>query len=241
MKPPVKRLALPLVLLAAGPALAEPRISTRPEPQLLVTVSLDVETQWHLDRSYRLLGTDRTPTHSGLSASLQAGRLAGGRLELGAGFHGNTSTGPFAGQNEAQLEERTPSLSALLRWSPYRWLEPHLRVAADLTRAKLRLAMSNSATTLEDTAWSPGGSAGVGLRLRTGTLSTALNGGRLGIAGAVIIEGGFHLGLPYAFDVSSPKPSDEKLANDRIPAGSTPLGDLGRAQPYLRLSFALLI
>jgi hypothetical protein len=237
----MKCLALTLVLLAAAPALAEPGVSTRPELLLPVTVSLDVETQWHLDDSYRLFGTDRTPTHSGLSASLQAGRLAGGRLELGAGLHGNTSTAAFAGQNEAQLEERTPSLTALLRWSPYRWLEPHLRVAADLTRARLRLTVSNSATTLEDTVWSPGASAGAGLRLRTGTMTTALNGGRFGIAGALIIEGGFHLGVPYTFSASAPRPGDEKLANDRIPAASTPLGNLGRAQPYLRLSFALLI
>jgi hypothetical protein len=234
-------LIVTLVMLAGGPALAEPQVSARPEPRLRVTVSLDVETQWHLDQSYRLFGTDRTATQSGISASLQVGRLAGGMLELGAGFHGRSSTAAFEGQNEAKLDEGTPSLSALLRWAPYRWLEPHLRVAGDLTRAKLRLATSNSATALEDTVWSPGGSAGLGLRLRTGTLMTALNGGKLGLAGALIIEGGFHLGVPYSFAVSPPAPSDQKLANDRIPAGRTPLGDLGRAQPYLRLSFALLI
>jgi hypothetical protein len=242
MRAPRKRLALTLVMLAAGPALAEPQVSARPEPPSRLTASLDVETQWHLDQSYRLFGTDRTATQSGVSASLVAGHLAGGLLELGAGFHGHTSAAPFnAGQNQAHLEEYTPSLSALLRWAPYRWLEPHLRLAADLTRAQLRLTVSNSATVLEDTVWSPGGSAGVGLRLRTGRLATALNGGRMGIAGALIIEGGFHLGVPYSFSVSPPTPSDEKLANDGIPAGSTPLGDLGRAQPYLRLSFALLI
>ena len=233
-------LVLTLPLLAAGPALAEPQLSTRPELRLPLTLSIDTETQWRVDDNYRLFGTDRSTNPGGISASLQVGRLAGGTLELGAGYHGNTSTGTFAAQNQAQLEERTPSVSALLRWPLHRWLEPHLRLAADITHAKLGLTLGTG-TLLEDAVWSPGGSAGAGLRLRTGALSTSLNGGKLGIAGAFIIEGGFHVGAPYSFDVSSPKPANEKLANDRIPAGSTPLGSLGRAQPYLRLSFALLI
>jgi hypothetical protein len=231
---------LPLTWLAAAPALAQPAVATQPSSQLPYTLSIDAETQWHLDRNYRLFGADRADSVGGFSASVQLSRLAGGTLELGAGYHYNTSRGTWAAANEASLDEYTPSLSALLRWAPYRWLEPHVRVAAEITRANLTLTMSNGRY-LEDSVWAPAGSAGLGLRLRTGVLTTGLRNGTLGVAGALIIEGGFRMGVPYTFDVSSPAPADRKLADDRIPTSSTSVGTLERSQPYLRLSFALLI
>jgi hypothetical protein len=232
-------LALTLSLLAAAPALAQPTVATKVEPKVPITFSIDAETRWRLDRGYRVLGTDRADSVGGVSLSVQVRRLAGGMLEVGAGYHTNTSSGTWAGENLIKLEERTPSLSALLRWSPRRWLEPHVRLAADVTQAKLRLTLP--ARALEDELWSPGGSAGAGLRLRTPALTTGLAGGKLGIAAALIIEGGFRVGAPLSFDVAPPAPADQKVADDLTPASRTSLGDLGRAQPYLRLSFALLI
>lgn len=240
MKRPMKILALSLLTFTAAPALAQSAVATETAPRLPYTVSADAETQWHLDRSYRLFGTSRSDSVGGISASVQVGRLAGGTLEVGAGYHSNNTNGVWAGQNEARLEEKTPSLSALLRWSPHRWLEPHVRLSADITRAQLRLTLGNGRI-LEDQQWAPAGSAGAGLRLRTGTLTTGLGGGKLGVAGAIIIEGGFRVGAPYSFDVATPAPADEKVAGDRIPAASTQVGNLERMQPYLRLSFALLI
>jgi len=234
------QIALALSLLASTPALAQTTVADQPAPRLPFTFSIDAETQWHLDRSYRIFGTDRADSVGGVSASMQLRRVAGGMLELGAGYHSNTSRGVFAAENEAKLEEKTPSLSALLRWAPYRWLEPHLRVAAEVTNAQLHLTMNNGRS-MQDEVWSPAGSAGLGLRLRTGTLTTGLQGGKLGLAGALIVEGGFRLGAPFTFDVAPPAPGDKKLADDRIPAASTPVGTLDRAQPYLRISFALLI
>jgi len=58
------------------------------------------------------------------------------------------------------------------------------------------------------------------------------------VAGAA--EGGFIAGAPMAFSLHAPKPSDAQEAKDRIPTGSVDVGKLGRTQPYLRLSIALL-
>jgi hypothetical protein len=238
----MKRLALALSLFAATPALAEPVVATQAPPlRLPLTISLDADTQWHLDRSYRLFGTGRTDTAGGVSATLQVRRVAGAMLEVGAGLHGRESgRAVWGGVNQAELSELTPSLSALLRWPMHRWVEPHVRLTADVTHASLDLTMGNGLK-LGDDVWVAGGSAGAGLRLRTSALSTGLAGGKLGIAFALAVEGGFHVGAPYSFNVAPPKPADDKIANDRIPATATSIGNFGRSQPYLRLSLSLLI
>lgn len=229
------------MLLFATPALAQPTVSApAPEPKLPLTLSVDSHLQWHQDRSYRLFGTDRTGAAGGLSAALEVRRLGRGILDLGAGLHGGGGSSRGGEIGETDLSLLTPSLSATLRWPVGRWLQPQVRVAADLTWARLRLTMGEGSV-LEDRAWSPGASAGAGLRLQTPTMSTGLRGGTWGLAVALIVEGGMHVGAPLSFQVARPKPADEKVAADRIPAASVPVGDLGRVEPYLRISLALAI
>jgi hypothetical protein len=242
----MKRSVLTVVALAAvifawaAPASAQPTVQAQPEaPRLPLTFSVDMHRQWHLDRGYRLFSGDRSNGDGGVSVLYDVRRLGSGTLSLGAGLHGNDLTGTVASAHEADLGLLTASLSALLRFSPYRWLEPHVRLAGDLTRGDFGFTTSEGIK-FSDHALSPGASLGAGLRLRTGTITTALGKG-LGLAGALIVEGGFHYGAPLSFDLSPPRPSDEKVASDRIPSSPVSIGSLGTSQPYLRISFALLL
>jgi hypothetical protein len=236
----MKRLVL-VLLLASGAARATENVVAQPAPRLPLQLSLDVDTAWHLDSSYRLFSADRSDASGGVSVALDVHRLARGTLAVGAGLHGGSDDASlYQGDLQATLDVSTPSLFATLRWPVRRWLQPHVRLAVDGTWGKLVITPGDG-NALVGHAFSPGGSAGAGFSLRTGTLTTALRGGTLGLAGAFIVEGGFHLGAPLNFDLTRQRPADDKLANDRLPAGSTGVGDLGRSQPYLRLSFALLI
>jgi hypothetical protein len=238
---PMRALMVPLLSLLAAPVLAQPTVTAEPAPaHVPLTLSLDAHRAWHLDRSYRLFGTRRSDVEGGLSAALEVRRLGRGRLDLGAGVQWGSETGRWEQVNEARREQVTPSLAAVVRWPVHRWFEPHVRLAGDLTRARLRLTVSDGGV-LEDRVWAPGASAGAGFRLRTGVITTALRGGTLGFAGALIVEGGYHLGAPLSFELGRQAPADKKVAADRIPAPGVPVGNLGRAEPYLRISFALLI
>lgn len=230
-----------LLLLMATPALAQTTVSApAPEPKLPLTLSLDSQVQWHQDRSYRVLGTERASSDGGVTAALEVHRFGRGILDLGAGLRGGSDSSSSVAIGEADLMQLTPSLSAALRWRVRSWLQPQVRLAADLTWARLRLTTSDGGV-LEDRAWSPGASAGAGLRLQTPTITTGPNGTGLGLALALIVEGGMHVGAPLSFAVERPKPADSKLAADRIPAASVPVGDLGRVEPYLRISLALAL
>jgi hypothetical protein len=234
----MRTLTIALLSLLATPALAQTVVERPAEPRLPLTLGIDVQTQWHVDRSYRLFGTSRADAGAGLSAALQVAQLGRGRLDLGAGVQWSSETATWEQNNDARRSQVTPSLAAVLRWRVHRWFEPHLRVACDATRATLRLTTGDGVR-YEDAVWVPGASAGAGFRLRTSPITMAL-GGRA-FAGALIVEGGFHVGPPLSFDLQREAPADKKLAADRIPAAATSVGDLGRTEPYLRISFALLI
>jgi hypothetical protein len=235
----MKRLVLVLLMTSATARVAEVA-ATPASDHVPLLLSLDAETVWHLDPSYRLFSSDRSDTGGGASFRYDVRRLLRGTLAIGAGLHGSSnSTRVLEGQN-AELSIFTPSLSAVMHWPVHRWLEPELRVAVDASWTKMSLSTIDGAS-LSGRAFSPGASAGAGLILRTSSLATALRGGTLGLAGAFIIEGGFHVGTPLDFDLARSRPADDKLANDQLPTGSTAIGTLGRSQPYLRLSFALLI
>ena len=237
----MRALTVALILLVAAPALAQTETVSRPaELRVPLTLSIDTERQWHLDDSYRLFGTRRSELGGGLSAALEVKRFGRGRLDLGAGVQWSGDSATWEQDNDAHRELMTPSVGATLRWAAHRWFEPHLRVAGDLTRAMLRVQMADGAG-YEDKHWVPGASAGAGFRLRTKAIATALGGGKFGFAGAFIVEGGFHVGPPLSFELHRQAPADEKLAADQIPAASISVGGLGRTEPYLRISFALLL
>jgi hypothetical protein len=203
-----------------------------------VTASLDLETSWRLDQGYRLLSSSRTASKAGVSLSYDVTRATGApRLALGLGYQGESSNGNWVNGRGIGLDVASGSLSAALRWPILAWLEPQLRVAADLTRAHLSIESRESA--LVDSAWSAGASAGAGVRLRTGTARIVSMPGNGLFALAGIIEGGFHVGQPLSFAAGRQAPP-ATTPDDRISAAPVMLGSLGRSYPYLRLSVALV-
>jgi hypothetical protein len=231
-------LASCLALLLGAPTIARAAevVVAQPAPRRTpLALSLDIDTQWRRDPSYRLFSGERGDTNGGLSATWDLRRLARGTLVVGAGWSGGSNHSTPTGAQHATLSVSSPSLSAALRWSPSRWLEPHVRLALDLSHGQLGLT-AGEGSAYQGSAWSPGAALGAGLRLRTG--AQPLGRGTLGIGVALGIEGGFHLGMPMKFDVTRQRPAGQA---DLIPAQATPVGDLGRSHPYLRVSLTLLI
>jgi hypothetical protein len=236
--------ALLAAALAPAPAHAsEAAVTTAPagggRPPF--ALSFDVQTDWRLDSSYRLFSRERAAASTGLTAAREVARVAGGHLAVGLGWvHEGDLAGWGGGSHQAALDVDSLALSGTLRWPVRRWFEPHVRVAADAAWAKLEVATSDGSK-LDDRAWSPGGSAGAGFRLQTHVMRTALRGGRLGLAAALAVEGGFHVGSPLSFALSRTRPAGDQQASDQIPGGAISVGSFGRSQPYLRLSFTLLL
>jgi hypothetical protein len=218
------------LLLALTPA---PELAAGAPPALPVAVSLDLETIWRLDGGYRVFSDRRAASRGGASLSYDVTRGPGPRLALALGYHGESETGSFAGLGEAGLTVGSGSLSALLRWPLSSWLEPHLRLAADLSRANLTIDAGSMS--MADADWSAGASAGAGVRLRSGTTRIWSMPGNGLFALALIVEGGFHVGQPLSLELRRQNPS-----SDRITPATTPVGQLGRSHPYLRLSLALV-
>lgn len=246
-------LAAAAAAVAAAPAWAQPpAVADATDPRRVpLSLSLDAHVPFHLDDDYRLFSRDRGDGGGGVSAVLDVVRMGRGVLAAGIGVHGDSNRADWGGdapstdgfttrQQEAHLQLTTLSATALLRWPVRWWLEPHVRLAVDSTWSKLTVTM-NQGSALDDKAWSPGASAGAGLRIRSAAMTTSLRGGRLGLAAALMIEGGFHLGSPLSFSLTPTRPADDKLAGDQIPGPAVPVGDLGRSHPYLRISLALLI
>jgi hypothetical protein len=231
-------------LLAVEPP-PPPLVAALPPAPLPLTVSLDLETAWRLDRNYQLFSSSRDASRGGITVSYDVTRPPyGPRLALGLGFHGESSDGTWtapgtAGSGTAGLEVQTGSLSGILRWPLRSWLEPHLRAAADLSHGGLHVRVGSDA--LQGSAWSVGASAGAGFRLRTTPVRLlALPGDGL-FAFAGVIEGGFHVGQPLSFALARDTPAvSVDGSDDRLPPAATPAGSLGRSYPYLRLSAAML-
>jgi hypothetical protein len=231
---------LPLLsVLAAAPALAQPTVEAGPTaPRVPFTFSLDSQVQWHLDRSYRLFGTDRSDVDVGLTAAVE---VDGWPRAPGRGDR-HPRQQPhrrLRGDQRGQARAGHPSAVGAMRWPVGRWFEPQVRVAADLTWAKLRLTTTARAGA-EDRVWSPAAAPARVPAAHTGHHHRAAR-GVAGAGGGVDRRGRPARGRAAVVRRGATGAADEKLANDRIPAASVPVGDLGRVEPYLRISLALSI
>src|SRR4051794_39103321 len=110
-----------------------------------LTLSLDLQTQWRLDPSYRLFSATRDAGSTGLSLSYDVWRRGRSVLAIGLGYQGDSATAVaggggdvfdetnFAPSNRASLDTQTVGLSVLARWSVRSWLEPLVRASVDGT------------------------------------------------------------------------------------------------------------
>jgi hypothetical protein len=251
--------ALALTLTLASPAArAAEGVVAAPTPEPTpISLGFDILTHWRLDRGHQLFSDSRSAGAVGLTVSYDVAAFAGGTFALAAGWqHENDSRrwasltpdktvagapAPNAGvvQGErSELNLDTLAVSAIFRWSVQPWLEPLVRLAADATWGKATLQFPGPVT-FDGHAFSPGASAGAGLRLRTSTTRIGLPGHPL-VAAAATVEGGFHLGSPLTFDLRPPPPRNEKEAADQIPIAGAHIGSLGQSEPYLRVTLAIV-
>ncbi len=228
--------AVAAVLGAGAPAwAADAGAGPARESKVPLSVALDIDTIWRLDDAYQSFASQRSGTDVGVTASYDVIRLfPRAVLALGLGWH-TESLARGLPSGESAVDIRTLSLSGVLRWSLWSWLEPHARLALGSAWGTARLNINEP---LEGSAWSPQASAGAGFRLRSKAVIRLARGFGLGFSAGA--EGGFTVGGPMRLRLSRPEPDDEKLAKDRLAAAALDIGRLGRAHPYLRVSLAML-
>lgn len=251
-------------VVTAGRAHAQPAIATTPPaapapaaPPL--QVALDMDSVWRLDSSYRLLSTSRTATAVGVSLAYDVARLGGGgTLAATAGWQsesagGDPGRGGVPGDDgpspatagtsgaveRASFQASVVTAGVVARWRLTRWLEPLARVTAGGAWGKLDMGLSDGTRWIGH-AFSPQVAAGAGLRVHTAPSRLGALPGQPQIAAAAAVEGGFIAGAPMSFALAPPAPAQPTAAGPALATGTADVGRLGRAQPYLRVTFALL-
>jgi hypothetical protein len=241
---------------ATAPASAAPTTSIvddAPPPAVPLWLAIDFDTLWRRDSGYALFSSSHTDSAVGLSLGYDLARLGSrGTLAVVAGWQSESTetnryvAGPqsaagatFAAVQDASFHADIFSLGAVARWRLLSWLEPHARVALGAASGSMSLTLSDG-TSFSGHAWSPQVSAGAGFRLRSSAMRLQGLPSKPAFAVAATAEGGLIVGAPMAFSLHAPTPADADEAKDRIPTGAIDVGNLGRTQPYLRLSIALL-
>lgn len=199
------------------------------------SASLEIGPAWHVDVSHQVFRAGTTaPPVGGLAFGRDLVHL-GPRLTLGAevGWRTENSTGRIRDAFGTQLVTQQLQLAVALRFELTSWFTPYARVAGGASHLDATLTEENGAS-LTSTAWTPYGSAGAGVLLTSGRWFESL--GLRTLRVAVAVEGGYQLAMPSALTASTPAPSDERAAADRISTRSVSLGTLDPSAAYLRFA-----
>lgn len=196
--------------------------------------SLVMGARYHLDGSRDAFSSESV----GFASGLILGRVLtapGSRVELAAelGFEGESNKGELHQAWTTRVTSLAPSAGLSLRVRTVSWLLPYLRVHAGATWHDVSLDSQDGSGTLDGSAWGFQGSAGLGLMFQTGTF--AREGAFRALRFAFTIEGGAVYAMPVTLEVAPRAPSDEQLANDRLPVQRVRLGELDTSASYVRV------
>ncbi|MBI5516119.1 MAG: hypothetical protein HY909_20210 [Deltaproteobacteria bacterium] len=223
-------LALASMVFSALPAHADARREARWH------LRVGADTDWQLDR-----GHDALTRNGGAwaSAYLALGRTLatfGERWSLAGEvfYRGSGRQAVLYQALDTRFASNALGVGAQLRYALAPWLQPYggLQVAA--LRTDLTVTDRGTMESLESGAWSPLAMVSVGALLQTPPLARGSR-VRLGLT----VEAVFRLGLPVGYDLRPETPSDETLANDRLPVQAVALGDLAPVGPTLRVAGVL--
>lgn len=227
-------------MIATAPAAAQDGASTEvrglaSDASSRVSVSVDFDTRWRLDDGYRIFDLSRTEAAPGLSAGydlLRVGRRFTFAAAVGWQREAASNAVTSAGRANADFPTHVTFVAddfyaaGIGRFALRSWLDATARVGGGATRA--RLALETADGTFADRTWGAFASAGAGVRVHTSTLGVgALPAMRFGLA--LAIEGGFVAGAPLSFSLADD-------GADKLASAPIPVGDLARAQPYLRVA-----
>jgi hypothetical protein len=234
---------------AAAAAQAAPAL-----PAVPFTVGADLVSFYGRSDPMKLFSASAARATAGVSASYDLFH-PGARttVAVGAGWFGDHTDNSWGNTNRAALDVDTFYASAVARYGVLPWLEPMVRLTAGGAwgRANLGLGQGNQPFFEDDgggsTNWSLTSdrraasftaSAGAGLRLRSNPFRPS-NTKMPFFALSATIEGGYAVATAMSFTLTTPRPSDDKIADDRIPGTAIALGSVDRSRPYFRVGLGL--
>jgi hypothetical protein len=197
-------------------------------------LGLSVEAPWYTDPGYDVFAEDDVARRPGVwlgydIVSLRTDTIAA--LELGWGTESEEETG-ISNAVETSLESHAFHGGVQVRWVPFDFLQPHVRLAGGVSVVHAELATHSPAQTFEDDGILPFGSAGLGVMLRTPTRLFEDRKGQLAsLSFGLLVEGGYTLSAPLSLKLDGRGPRDRDIA-----LAEADLGELDRSGPYLRFS-----
>ncbi len=230
-----------LVLAAAlslGPALARADDESLPPPRASrVRIMAEMGHRWHLDTAHRAFDNDAGGFTPGVLTWIDLNN-PDGRFVLAAelSFNATGAQGDLRGSYDTRFSTLAGQAGLIARWQPREWIAPYLRVAGGLGYHTWRLEPQSTGQSLGNEAWSPVGTAGLGVLFQTPRIfrRAGWRGGRLLLG----VEGGMFFASPVDVTVGPP-PGDADP--ELLTVQSNSLGPVNASAPYFRVTFGLAL
>lgn len=217
----------------APAAQPEPAAVRHGDAGAAIAVGLSIELPWHTEHNFDLFSSNDIGERFGLWATydvLSLGERA--FVAAGAGFDVESieSKNLLGGALDTTLTATVLYGTAVARYVPTDWIQPHVRLSAGAQLVRSELAFGDVA--FRNNGDLPFGSLGAGFTLRSPTrLFESSRGELASLSVGVMIEGGYTLAQPLEMKVDGSGPDDRDIA-----LIESDLGELDRSGPFMRIS-----
>jgi len=199
----------------------------------VIAVGLSMELPWHTESAFDLFSENDVGQRYGLWATYDVLALGESAfVAAGAGFDVEQMEVEdlFASSLDTELSAVVLYGTAVLRYVPVDWLQPHARLSLGGQFVRSRLAFGDN--TYQNDGDLPFGSLGAGFTLRTPTrLFESRRGDMAALSFGIMIEGGYALVSTLEMKVDGRGPDDRDIT-----LIESDLEDLDRSGPFMRMS-----
>jgi hypothetical protein len=226
---------------ATGDPSAAP-VASAPAPQpearhgdagAAIAVAASIELPWNTDPGYDAFAEDDVAPRFGVWATYDLLALREDIfVAAGAGidFESAQENGLLGGQLDTELDAIAVYGTAVARYVPVSWLQPHVRLSGGAQRVNVQLDVAFER--FKDAATLPFGTLGAGLTLRSPTrLFESRRGTFAALSFGVMVEGGYALVAPLSVTLDGDGPAETDIA-----LAEAELGELERSGPFMRVS-----
>ncbi len=198
-----------------------------------IAVAVSLETPWNHDIGFDLFSDDDVSTRFGLWATYDLLAIHDDVfVAAGAGvdFESLDENDLLSGQLNTDLDAVIGYATAVVRYVPVAWLQPHVRLSGGAERVIVKLDFAGERFRDEGTL--PFASLGAGITLRSPTrMFESRRGTFAALSFGLMIEGGYALVSPLQVTLDGEGPAERDIALEE-----SELGELERSGPFMRVS-----
>lgn len=198
-----------------------------------IAVAVSLETPWNHDIGFDLFSDDDVSTRFGLWATYDLLAIHDDVfVAAGAGvdFESLDENNLLSGQLSTDLDAVIGYATAVVRYVPVAWLQPHVRLSGGAERVIVKLDFAGERFRDEGTL--PFASLGAGITLRSPTrMFESRRGTFAALSFGLMIEGGYALVSPLQVTLDGEGPAERDIALEE-----SELGELERSGPFMRVS-----